>query len=109
MAADKEVIVHVLRLIVAHLHPELTEVKTATSTQDPGVNVTMQTPKARKTEIFFPPPPVHTLLINTSPCTHSPALIKPQASFILFQDCFKPTEAKMKLLKRLGGLSFCSS
>lgn len=46
--ADKEVIVHVLRLIVAHLHPEPAEVKTSTSAQDPGVNFPIKTPMAHK-------------------------------------------------------------
>lgn len=35
LAADKEVIVRVQRLIAAHLHPELAEVKTSTSALDP--------------------------------------------------------------------------
>lgn len=48
LAADKEVIVHVLRLIVAHLHPELAEAKTPTSAQDPGVNFTIKTSMAHK-------------------------------------------------------------
>lgn len=41
LAADKEVIVHVL--IAAHLHPELAEDKTPTSAQNPGVNFTIKT------------------------------------------------------------------
>lgn len=66
--ADKEVIVHVLRLIVAHLHPELAAVKTSTTAQDPGVNFTIKTSMAHKNSIFFfSPLLVHTPLINTSP------------------------------------------
>lgn len=51
--ADKEVIVCVLRLIVAHLHPELAAVKTSTTAQDPGVNFTIKTSMAHKNSIFF--------------------------------------------------------
>ena len=46
--ADKEVIVHVLRLIAAHLHPELAAAETPTSAQDPGVNSTIKTSMAHK-------------------------------------------------------------
>lgn len=46
LVADKEVIVHVLHLTVAHLHPELAEAKT--SAQDPGVNFTIKTSIAHK-------------------------------------------------------------
>lgn len=35
---DKGLIVHVLRLIVAHLHPELAEVRTSTSAADPSAS-----------------------------------------------------------------------
>lgn len=33
--ADKGLVVHLLRLIAAHLHPELAEVRTSTSAVDP--------------------------------------------------------------------------
>lgn len=48
LLADKEVIVHVLRLIAALLHPKLAAAKTSTSTQAPGVNFTIKTSMANK-------------------------------------------------------------
>lgn len=42
----KGVIVHVLRLIAAHLHPEPAQVGTPTSTSDPGAQLHPEDPSA---------------------------------------------------------------